>query len=51
MQGNFVWAKQLNYGNDGTGEGLDLVIDPADNVYVDGDFYGTNDFDRGPALS
>jgi gliding motility-associated-like protein len=44
-QGNFVWANSLNGG--GSGEGLDLVIDKADNVYVDGDFNGTVDFDPG----
>ena len=48
VQGNFKWAKQLNYGNDGSGDGLDVVIDPENNVYADGDFYGTNDFDPGP---
>lgn len=45
-QGNFVWAKGLNGG--GTGEGVDLAIDKADNVYVIGDFTGTIDFDPGP---
>jgi gliding motility-associated-like protein len=44
--GNFVWANGLNGG--GTGEGVDLALDKADNIYVMGDFNGTIDFDPGP---
>ena len=43
-QGNFIWARHLNGG--GTGDGVDLALDKADNIYVIGDFTGTIDFDR-----
>ena len=45
-QGNFIWARHLNGG--GTGDGVDLALDKADNIYVIGDFTGTIDFDPGP---
>jgi gliding motility-associated-like protein len=46
VDGNFVWANALNGG--GSGEGADLALDKAGNIYVTGDFSGTIDFDPGP---
>src|SRR5258705_498453 len=41
--GNFVWAKALG----GGGEGSALALDVSGNIYATGHFYGTTDFDPG----
>ena len=40
--GNFIWAKQLE-----AELGMDITLDNYGNMYVTGDFNGTNDFDPG----
>ncbi len=43
--GNFVWAKQLGGGSDGSSRGI--ALDSDGNVYVTGYFTGTVDYDPG----
>ena len=45
--GNFIWAKQIG-GTLSHDYGWSIAIDALDNVYVDGNFWGTVDFDPGP---
>ena len=47
VSGNFVWAKQMGGPRDEYG--VSLVLDKSANVYTTGWFYGTTDFDPGPA--
>jgi len=49
--GNFVWAKQI--GNDYVynEEPRNMTVDPAGNVYITGNFFGTLDFDPGPGVA
>ena len=49
--GNFVWAKQLGGGILG-GVDVDMSIaqDAAGNIIVGGSFFGSSDFDPGPAV-
>ncbi|MBK7669538.1 MAG: SBBP repeat-containing protein [Sphingobacteriaceae bacterium] len=47
--GSFVWAKSMGGTIDDMGEGID--VDPSGNVYTAGHFYGTVDFDPGPAVA
>ena len=46
--GIFVWAKSFNGGANGTGRGVDLILDASGNIYTTGWFTGTVDFDPGP---
>ncbi len=43
--GNFLWAKQMG------GACTSLSADPSGNIHVVGEFYGTKDFDPGPAVN
>ena len=45
--GNFVWARSM--GGAGDDEGMSIVVDPANNVYITGYYYGTVDFDPNPS--
>lgn len=45
LSGNFIWAKRI--GGNGNDQGVDLIIDPSDNIVVTGNFHGTVDFDPG----
>ncbi len=47
--GNFVWAKQIDIGTL-IGRGFLIAVDPANNVYTTGTFFGTVDFDPGPGV-
>lgn len=47
--GNFIWAKHLKGGETTSGE--KITIDRNDNIYLNGSFEGTVDFDPGPALN
>lgn len=52
QHGNFVWAK--NWGANGPFlphvMGIDVAVDAADDVYVMAKFYGSGDYDPGPAV-
>ncbi|MEO8111113.1 MAG: SBBP repeat-containing protein [Ginsengibacter sp.] len=47
--GNFVWAKKLG-GTSDYDQSRSIAVDASGNVYITGDFYGTTDFDPGPAV-
>ena len=47
--GTFVWAKQM--GGNGTANSSSIAIDITGNVYIEGAFKGTIDFDPGPGVS
>jgi hypothetical protein len=48
--GNLTWAKKIAASC--SDEGLGLIVDPAENVFVTGSFYGTNsDFDPSPTTT
>ncbi|MEP7230897.1 MAG: SBBP repeat-containing protein [Ginsengibacter sp.] len=47
--GNFVWAKKLG-GTSNYDQARSIAADASGNVYIAGDFYGTTDFDPGPAI-
>ncbi len=44
--GNFIWAKQI--GGPGYDLGVALVTDPSNNIYINGNFEDSADFDPGP---
>ena len=44
----FKWAKQL--GGTADAEGRSIAVDDVGNVYTTGPFFGTVDFDPGPAV-
>ncbi len=46
-QGNFVYAKQFNCLYDDV-HGMDIALDPLNNIYITGELDGTVDFDPGP---
>lgn len=46
--GNFFWSKQFS-GTEGQ-VGYSIKVDTHENIYITGLFYGTSDFDPGPAV-
>ncbi|ULQ54676.1 SBBP repeat-containing protein [Flavihumibacter fluvii] len=49
--GNFIWVKQISGIGSDRAVGKSITIDAQDNIYLLGDFAGTNiDFDPGPNL-
>jgi len=48
VAGDFVWGANVKSGGGAWRTTLD--VDPVGNVYVTGDFWGTSDFDPGPAV-
>lgn len=48
-QGNLIWAK--NAGANSHDEALAIAIDQLGNVYTTGSFFGTVDFNPGPAIN
>jgi hypothetical protein len=49
-QGGFIWARQFErLGNSGGSESESIDIDACDDIYSIGGFFGTVDFDPGPA--
>lgn len=48
VNGNFTWMKQFS---GSSGKVLfSMVLDPLENIYTTGPFYGTCDFDTGPGV-
>jgi hypothetical protein len=47
--GNFLWAK--SFGGTGVDVGQSISVDASGNVYINGYFSGTVDFDPGPGVS
>jgi len=47
--GNFIWAKSLGSTNVDTAR--DIIADQSENIYTTGTFFGTVDFDPGPATA
>jgi hypothetical protein len=47
--GNFIWAKQITGPLDK--DVFSLVLDDSANIYVGGEFKGTEDFDPGPSVA
>jgi len=46
--GNFVWAKQI--GGTLSDRSYSILLDPSGNIFITGCFFGTPDFDPGPAV-
>src|SRR5436190_5336640 len=49
--GDLVWARQFIAGTDHTDYGYSIAVDGSGNVYTDGQFMSTCDFDPGPGTS
>lgn len=48
INGNFIWVKQIaGFGGKAC---YSMSLDPLENIYITGTFYGTCDFDPGPAV-
>ncbi|HZG01336.1 MAG TPA: SBBP repeat-containing protein, partial [Chitinophagales bacterium] len=47
--GDFIWARQIE--GAGYGNGNDIALDAAGNVYTTGNFYGIADFNPGTSVS
>lgn len=49
--GNLIWVRQIGSPNGNMTVPRNMVVDPAGNVYITGNFSATVDFDPGPAVA